>query len=166
MEHIEGMKAVVIRPAGAEASEEDEEDDALGLSKHERRTAAMQARIAAMEEAAIGDKDWFMRGEAQAGASWLLGFLYPHEFTLYDFKLVLLPDCLLPLGCLSLAFLHSDNCTLYSLQNRIVALCHTSYLDVLPPFCERSRHKPGSPALLSVVVCKWGGQVTDHSIQH
>ena len=49
-----------------------DEDDggagAGGLSKHQRRTAAMQARIAAMEAAAVGDKDWFLRGEAQAGA--------------------------------------------------------------------------------------------------
>lgn len=43
------------------------EGDAPGLSKHEKRTAAMRSRIAAMEAAAIGDKDWFMRGEAQAG---------------------------------------------------------------------------------------------------
>ncbi len=47
-----------------------------GLSKHQRRTAAMQAHIAAMEAAAVGDKDWFLRGEAQAGAH-LLRFSSP-----------------------------------------------------------------------------------------
>lgn len=61
--------------AGGEGSEDDEEENVTGLSKHERRTAAMRARIAAMEQAAIGDKDWFMRGEAQAGASLHPAFL-------------------------------------------------------------------------------------------
>lgn len=60
------------RTGGAEGEDGDSDGDeggegATGLSKHERRTAAMKARIAVMEQAAIGDKDWFMKGEAQAG---------------------------------------------------------------------------------------------------
>lgn len=42
-------------------------------SKHERRQARMRARIAALEEANMGDKDWFMRGEAKGGARWPYG---------------------------------------------------------------------------------------------
>lgn len=57
---------------GAAQLHDSDEDDGGGggeggLSKHQRRTAVMQARIAAMEAAAVGDKDWFLRGEAQAG---------------------------------------------------------------------------------------------------
>ena len=57
-------------------SEDDEEDGAASgrepaapQSKHERRQAALAARIAALEAANMAEKDWFMRGEAKAGAS-------------------------------------------------------------------------------------------------
>lgn len=70
--------------AGGSDAEDDEDDDededdegedaeaAAGgrvsaQSKHERRQARMRERIAALEEANMGDKDWFMRGEAKGG---------------------------------------------------------------------------------------------------
>ncbi|KAK9823286.1 hypothetical protein WJX72_001624 [[Myrmecia] bisecta] len=45
-------------------------DNATGepLSAHERRLQRMQQRIERLQEAAMGEKDWFMRGEADAGA--------------------------------------------------------------------------------------------------
>ena len=74
---------------GEEGSEDDDEDDAETgddddaagrtgkdaaaeaerppRSKHERRQAALAARIAALEAANMAEKDWFMRGEAKAG---------------------------------------------------------------------------------------------------
>ena len=61
-----------VAEGGDEEGEEDEGpgDDITGQSKHERRQARMRARIAALEEANMGDKDWFMRGEAKGGAHW------------------------------------------------------------------------------------------------
>ncbi len=60
----------------AELPSDDEEDgDAAGRepgapqSKHGRRQAALAARIAALEATNMAEKDWFMRGEAKAGAS-------------------------------------------------------------------------------------------------
>lgn len=38
------------------------------LSTHERRLARMAARIARMEEENMGEREWFLRGEAGAGA--------------------------------------------------------------------------------------------------
>ena len=38
------------------------------LSTHERQLARMAARIARMEEANMGEREWFLRGEAGAGA--------------------------------------------------------------------------------------------------
>jgi len=72
--------------AGADADADDadapgDEDDApdgaapgasgggaAALSAHERRLARMAARIARMEEANMGEREWFLRGEAGAGA--------------------------------------------------------------------------------------------------
>ena len=42
--------------------------EGAGLSAHERRLARMAARIARMEEANMGEREWFLRGEASAGA--------------------------------------------------------------------------------------------------
>ncbi|EIE20541.1 Mpp10-domain-containing protein, partial [Coccomyxa subellipsoidea C-169] len=38
------------------------------LSTHERRMARMAERVQALEAQNMGDKEWFMRGEAKAGA--------------------------------------------------------------------------------------------------
>ncbi len=69
--------------AGADADTDDadapgDEDGALDVaaqgagaaapSAHERRLARMAARIARMEEANMGEREWFLRGEAGAGA--------------------------------------------------------------------------------------------------
>ncbi|KAK9835328.1 hypothetical protein WJX81_002321 [Elliptochloris bilobata] len=67
---------------GGEEAATDEDDDAAGgagkaagggaagaaLSTHERRLARMAARIARMEEANMGEREWFLRGEAGAGS--------------------------------------------------------------------------------------------------
>ena len=60
--------------AASEGDDEEGDDEEGGdegtvaaQSKHERRQARMRARIAALEEANMGDKDWFMRGEAKGG---------------------------------------------------------------------------------------------------
>ena len=41
--------------------------DRAGLSQHERRQARLQERIARLEAENIGEKDWFLKGEAGAG---------------------------------------------------------------------------------------------------
>lgn len=70
--HSAGAALAGRRLLGAGSDEDSDADDAVDdgqrLSKHERRTRAMQERIAAMEAAAMSEKDWFMRGETQAGA--------------------------------------------------------------------------------------------------
>lgn len=54
--------------AGSEEAEEEESDEPVtGPSTHERRLERLQQRIQRLEEAAMGPKDWFMRGEADAG---------------------------------------------------------------------------------------------------
>ena len=38
------------------------------MSAHERRMAHMRERMAKLEASALAEKDWFLQGEAQAGA--------------------------------------------------------------------------------------------------
>ena len=56
--------------AGAAAEPGGAQRTAAGaaLSTHERRLARMAARIARMEEENMGEREWFLRGEAGAGA--------------------------------------------------------------------------------------------------
>lgn len=43
--------------------------DHAGMSAHERRMARMRERVAKLEASALAQRDWFLRGEAQAGVS-------------------------------------------------------------------------------------------------
>lgn len=45
--------------------------DRAGLSQHERRQARLQERIARLEAENIGEKDWFLKGEAGAGEDFM-----------------------------------------------------------------------------------------------
>ena len=51
--------------------------DRAGLSQHERRQARLQERIAHLEAENIGEKDWFLKGEAGAGEGVHYTDVYP-----------------------------------------------------------------------------------------
>ena len=40
------------------------------LSRHERQLERTRARVAELEAQNVGAKDWYLRGEVQAGAAW------------------------------------------------------------------------------------------------
>ncbi|KAK9841258.1 hypothetical protein WJX74_002726 [Apatococcus lobatus] len=42
--------------------------DPVGMSAHERRMARMRERVTKLEASALAERDWFLRGEANAGA--------------------------------------------------------------------------------------------------
>ena len=43
--------------------------DPAGMSAHERRMTRMRERVAKLEASALAERDWFLRGEANAGKS-------------------------------------------------------------------------------------------------
>ena len=43
--------------------------DPAGMSAHERRMARMRERVAKLEASSLAERDWFLRGEANAGIS-------------------------------------------------------------------------------------------------
>ncbi|PSC76514.1 U3 small nucleolar ribonucleo MPP10 [Micractinium conductrix] len=61
-------RGVASRALLAESDEEEEEvDEELAPSAHERRQHRLQEKIQRLEETAMGEKEWFMRGEIDAG---------------------------------------------------------------------------------------------------
>lgn len=62
-----GNLQVLLDKKRAEEAGSGEKTDLEGLSAHERRVLRMAERARKLEEENMGEKQWFMRGEAKAG---------------------------------------------------------------------------------------------------
>ena len=66
-EALLGSLQTLLDKKRAEEAGLGDKQDVEGLSAHERRVLRMAERARKLEEENMGDKQWFMRGEAKAG---------------------------------------------------------------------------------------------------